>query len=364
MNNAKIRTLGTGMALTLLAGLPAVADDTELLLLNPDPSLAPTPNVMFILDTSGSMGSSEQTTEPYDSSQTYAGSCDTDRLYWSDVSVLPVCDGSETRYIEKSAFHCEFAERQIDGIGSFTNTMVQYRPATAGQDPSWQELEPGVSTAPVECQADSGRHGDGTPNYVYASAVTGGLDPWTTDPMLEISWGSSPRNVSYTVYDGNYLNWQASPVTVTLTRNEIMETVVKTVLNSLNNLNVGIMRFNGRDGGVVIRALTDLDDNRDQILQDVDDLNAAGNTPLAETMYEAALYWNGLPAYYAENFDVWPTDPAALASTSPDVYRAPAIDVCAKNYNVLLTDGEPVNDEEAELLAGDHLIECLIGAAA
>ena len=35
------------------------------------------------------------------------------------------------------------------------------------------------------------------------------------------------------------------------------------------------------------------------------------------------------------------TDPMALASTGPEVYEQPEWDVCAKNYNVLLTDGAP-----------------------
>jgi type IV pilus assembly protein PilY1 len=63
------------------------------------------------------------------------------------------------------------------------------------------------------------------------------------------------------------------------------------------------------------------------------------------------LYWRGLPAYYGENISETPTDPNALVSTTPEVYKHPEWDVCAKNYNVLLTDGEPVDDEEAETLA-------------
>ncbi len=343
--------LGICAAATIAAGLPAVADDTELLLVNPGVGQQPTPNVLFILDTSGSMDTDESTTQPYDSTVDYGalgyGTCSSDRLYWSDINVVPQCDGTETKFIEKSAYQCDFSTLQISGIGSFTNTMVQYRPSVAGGPASWQTLEPGNSTDPVECRADSGRHGDGSAGRVYATAEAGASDPWTNDAAMEVSWGSAPRNISYTVYDGNYLNWKANPVTVTLTRNDIMRAVIKAVLNSLNNLNVGIMRFNGQDGGTIIQAITSLDDNRTDILATVEGLNAAGNTPLAESLYEAALYWNGLPAYYGENFNVWPTDPDALASAVPEVYRTPQVDVCAKNYNVLLTDGEPNQDFEA-----------------
>ncbi|MDZ7644012.1 MAG: PilC/PilY family type IV pilus protein [Woeseiaceae bacterium] len=346
----RLSLLTSAALLTLFGGASAIADDTELLLVNPDPSQRPTPNVLFILDTSGSMTSTEETTEPYDSSNSYSGNCDPDRLYWTDVDVTPVCDGSETNYVDKASFHCAFAERQLAGIGSFTNTMVQYRPDQPGMEPSWNELEPGNATAPVECQADSGTHGDGTVGDVYAAAGSGLANPWTSDSMAEISWGSSPRNVAYTVYDGNYLNWQASPVTVTLSRNEIMRTVTTTMLNSLNNLNVGVMRFNNDDGGVVIESIKDLDDNRADIIATVDALNASGATPLAETLYESALYWNGLAAVYGTR-DEHTTDPSALASEDPDIYQNPPIDVCAKSYNVLLTDGEPNQDTEAQVLA-------------
>ncbi|MEX2259526.1 MAG: PilC/PilY family type IV pilus protein, partial [Woeseia sp.] len=336
-------------ALTVLAGLPAVADDTELLLVNPTGD-QPTPNVMFILDTSGSMTSQEETVEPYDSSRTYSGDCDSNRLYWSDVDTTPVCDGSETQFIEKSAFYCDAAGLQLGGIGSYTNTMVQYRVEQSGSEPGWREIEPGNSTDPVECQDDSGLHGDGSAGDVYATAQSGAADPWTSDPALEISWGSSPRNVTYTVFDGNYLNWQSSPNMITLSRNEIMRTVTTTVLNSLNNLNVGVMRFNNRDGGTVIQAMSSLDDNRAQILQTIDNLNASGSTPLSESLYESALYWRGAPAFYGENINEHETDPAALASTDPNVYANPPIDVCAKNYNVLLSDGEPTQDTDTQTL--------------
>ena len=45
-----------------------------------------------------------------------------------------------------------------------------------------------------------------------------------------------------------------------------------------------------------------------------------------------------------------PTDPAALVSITPEIYARPNADACAKNYNVLLTDGQPNNDDEAPTL--------------
>ena len=87
ISKRKITWMSIGFTVTLLAGAPAVADDTELLLVNPDPSLTPKPNVMFILDTSGSMTTTQPTTEPYDSLSDYLGNCDITNLFWTDVDV-------------------------------------------------------------------------------------------------------------------------------------------------------------------------------------------------------------------------------------------------------------------------------------
>lgn len=358
ISKQKFTWMSIGCAVSLLAGMPAVADDTEFLLINPDPSNNPKPNVMFILDTSGSMTTTQSTNQPYNSAVDYGGSCETNRVYWTDVDVLPVCDGTEQNYVVKTSFHCDFAQRQLAGIGSFTNTMVQYR--DGGRDgaseglATWQYLAPGYDTAPVECLSDSGVHGDGRSGYVWAASGTDLSDPFTNVESDELSWGSAPRNLSYTVYDGNYLNWKENPVPDTLSRSVIMKDVTKKVLSSVNNLNVGLMRFSGANGGAVILDITDLDTNRQTVLDAVALLPADGVTPLSETLYESALYWRGLSAHYGKTTFTTLTDTTALAQLAPDeVYEQPDWDVCAKNYNVLLTDGEPVDDFDTPGLIGN-----------
>ena len=346
----KTTWMSTGTALTLLSGAPVIADDTELLLVTPDPSQMPKPNVIFILDTSGSMGTVERTAEPYDSNVVYEGACDINNMYWTTVDVVPVCDGANTQYVDKSSFLCGTAAQQLAGIGSYTDTMVQFRSDETGAA-TWTELAAGNSSDPVECQGDSGVHGDGTGTELYAAAGSGLASAWTADPLAEVAWGSAPRNISYTMYDGNYLNWKELPTSVDLDRADIMKQVTKKVLNSVNDMNVGLMRFNDRDGGPVIQAVSDLDTNRTQLLNTIDGLPHDGRTPLSETMYENALYWLGMPAYYGETINENPTDSNALVSSNPEIYRQPDVDACAKNYNVLLTDGEPVDDFDTPDLA-------------
>ena len=340
---AKMSWAGIGCALALLAGSPAVADDTELLLVTP--GTGPNPfnaNILLIIDSSGSMKTEEQTLEPYDGSTTYGGTCDKTKLYWTQLEVTPTCDAGNTQLIDKTAYQCKLSLRQIDGIGLFSDTMVQYRADDIGAS-RWQTLEPGNSTGIVECQIDSGFHGQDSSGAKPFAQAGANIAPFTNDEMLEVSWGSYPTSESYTVYDGNYLNWRENPVLIKKSRIDIARIAIKTALSAINSSNIAIMRFNKMEGGPVILGMTDLASNRAAIDGVIDAITVDGRTPLAETMYEAALYWLGAPAHYGELIDEHPTDPAALQTVAPnpEVYLAPQSPVCTKNYNVLLTDGEP-----------------------
>ena len=357
----KTTWMSVSFAVALLTGLPAVADDTELLLINPDPSQNPKPNVMFILDSSGSMTTTQSTLKPYNSATVYAGDCDSTALYWTDVDVTPDCSVPNDQWFYKSNYYCDFSTRQIEGIGSYTDTMIMFRPDVA--DPaknSWNDFVAGRHDDPIECQADSGKDGDGMDLFKIYAQSGSELAPssaYTNNPDQEVSWGSPPRNISYTVYDGNYLNWQILGETATLSRSAIMKETAKKVLSSVNNLNVGLMRFDGNDGGAVILDITDLDSMRQTVLDAIDGIGAGGNTPLSETLYEAALYWRGLDAHYGAAAMSTLTDPNALLAGT-ETYEQPDWDVCAKNYNVLLTDGQPTEDYDT---AGDAVTAGLIG---
>ena len=163
ISTRKIAWMNISCAVALLTGMPAVADDTELLLFSPDPSQLPPPNVMFIIDNSGSMEDQLTTTISYDSNLEYDGACDKDKFYWTDIDLEPDCATSKN-VINSDRFVCVSAQKQLDGIGSYTNTMIQYRDGSNDGSSArlWQTLAPGYSGAFVECLTDSGIHGDGT----------------------------------------------------------------------------------------------------------------------------------------------------------------------------------------------------------
>ena len=353
-----------GLLLAFTCGTPAVADDTELLLINPDVAQQK-PNVLMIIDSSGSMGTLENTTEVYDYTLTYAGGptpCDPNYLYWSEYKkVVPGCDPANTQRVLKSSFVCDAGTKQLQGIGSYRTTMAQYRDGASGifsillgltDDDRWQELEPGNETDPVECSKDDGKHGDGVDGGKLHAQRGGDVDPFTSQKKDRVQWNSWPTSQSVSVYDGNYLNYLESATVVQNSRIGIVQDTAQAILNSIEGINVGVMRFNDRDGGPVILDVQDLDTNRADILATIQGIPSGGSTPVSETVYESALFWRGMPAYYGERINQAgnDTDPAALIQNSPEIYDRPTSVSCAKNFNIVLTDGAPTQDVETQNL--------------
>ncbi len=344
MRKSRLHTAWAGVGLTIafLAGAPAWAEDVELLLSVPGASVAAKPNVLFILDSSGSMTSVEVSQEPFDKNKTYSGACDNGYYYWSKNSNLPSCTGSKLRRFEKSYFVCDQGVTQISDAGSYTDTMAQYRKRRGKW--KWQTISRSKTQSYVECAADSGVHGDGTAGQVYAKIGSNTGSLFTSVSSAEVDWGSSPTHQIVTVYDSNYLNWFYNPPGSSMRRTDIVKAVTKNVLGGINNVNIGFMRFHNNEGGPVMMALKDLDTNRSEANSVVDSLPASGWTPLSETMYEAARYWNGVSRQYGA---LSSTDPDALVVGNNGMYKQPAEYACAKNFTVLLTDGQPTQDTGA-----------------
>lgn len=359
----KTLSIAASLLLTVVAGAPAIADDTELLIVDPGNTAATPPNIMFIIDTSGSMGDPVSTTEPYDSTVNYTeGSCDTDKYYWTTINVEPSCvGGGNTQFINEAAFVCEDAMLRMSGIGAYTGVMVQHRADGAGAT-RWQQLEIGNATGLVECQNDSGLHGDGTAGQVYAQAGSD-LPEFTADPAAELAWGSGDATQAYTIYDGNYLNWKENPETANLPKLDIVKAVTRNLMNAIEDVNVGLMRFTGSDGGRVVHAVSPINDDRAMILGKINGLTDGGATPIAETLYESTLYWRGMSADYGDlqleddpaepkyGQPIGDIDPKAFVGEAPGTYQSPAMPVCTRNFNVLLTDGLPVNDADGQTKA-------------
>jgi type IV pilus assembly protein PilY1 len=352
LSNARIGWLAVGALWAFVSGLPAVADDTELFI---GTSLSSTahPNILFIVDNSGSMASLVLTQETFDGATTYpaAGGCDANRIYWRTNTGNPPNCSTTSNWFEASALRCDRAAQAFLTAGFYTDNMAQYDPSTGSGGRRWETISSTQKTRVVECQDDSGVHGDGVDTgnlYARNGATTAG--DWGTSGQ-SITWGSSPANETYTLFSGNYLNWRNGP-TAFSSRLDIVKEVASTLLETVNDVNVGLAYFNRNtdstnNGGRIAYAMEDIATARGPMQAAINALAPDGNTPLSETLYEAALYYAGRPVLYGD-----PNRSVAAARDPSDstLYQTPIDYTCQKNYIVFLTDGEPTQDNSADSL--------------
>jgi type IV pilus assembly protein PilY1 len=172
---------------------------------------------------------------------------------------------------------------------------------------------------------------------------------WTSNGAVAAVWGSNPMNRVYTIYSGNFMNYIYSPG-VSSTRIQVMRNVATNLANSINGVNIGLMRYNPNsydvdgdgtnEGGFVTHAVEDIATGRAALLTAISNLPASGNTPLSETLHEAYLYMSGRSVLYGTN--------SVATAMSGANYESPMDLECQKNHVVLLTDGEPTDDDAAD----------------
>ncbi|QOJ31874.1 MAG: hypothetical protein HRU81_07095 [Gammaproteobacteria bacterium] len=338
---ARIRRAASALLAAATLWLPAGvlhADDTELYIGqaagNPAAGNA---NILFILDNSGSMSSAVQTQAEWDPDQQFTGCYRSDSLYLGTSGAPPPCNGAVE--VLKSANHCAAAQPALRSRGQYSDQLLGWD----GNARLWQPLDAGGANTYLECHADRGIDGSGGAGNPYAA--NGAAGPWAADAASEPGWTAQA-----TVFDGNWLNWRNNPPTVTRTRLQIVKQVVKEVLDNLQDVNVGLMQFNFSEGGTVSQAMADIGTSRQAMKDAVDALTASTRTPLSETLYEATNYLRGGPVDYG---NVGPLRSVAASrlngSASATSYLSPVTAECQKNFIILLTDGEPSNDDNGTL---------------
>src|SRR5690606_31798589 len=147
------------------------------------------------------------------------------------------------------------------------------------------------------------------------------------------------------------------PVSTNLTRLQTVQAVATSLVGSLADVNLGLMRYSSdAEGGMVIHEIADITTARDAIINDITGLTASGSTPLAETMYEAGQYFAGrdvpfgLNSVAGTNRTRLPSVPASRGRQDSSRYQSPIAYQCQRNFAILLTDGEPTQDTSANTL--------------
>src|SRR6188472_124031 len=108
--NKRIFAVAAGALWALASVRPATADDIEVFVGSGVPAAQARPNILLILDDSGSMDAQLTTQTSYDPTQTYSGGgCDLSRVYWSTSGTPPTCNTGENSYFMRSGLKCHAA---------------------------------------------------------------------------------------------------------------------------------------------------------------------------------------------------------------------------------------------------------------
>ncbi|MFK7886837.1 MAG: pilus assembly protein [Gammaproteobacteria bacterium] len=368
---ARLAAFLPGLALWA-SGTVALADDTEILTGEIGDYAAP--NILFVVDTSGSMSGQVLVDNSYDPDDVYTGPfTDPDQMFY----VLADGGGNFTypdddyvnfgAWVSRDRLVCDQAQTLLPGSGFYVDRFIQFDP----NDNDWgflqgeddDPIESGVNRF-TECFSDEGLHGTGDGVSGTYPANGDSLVPFTTDAASpdRFNWATYP--LRYAFFESNYLNWiserAAAGTPVVQTRLEVVQGVTRNLINRLTasgddprqQFNVGLMRFStDAQGGMVLQPVDDISIGtvRNQFLDAVDSMTPSSNTPLSETLYEAYQYLRGGPVDYGATSVPQTSVPTSYTGdlVNGASYISPIEAACQKNYVVLLTDGLPTTDTDA-----------------
>ncbi len=143
---------------------------------------------------------------------------------------------------------------------------------------------------------------------------------------------------SYTLRTGNYLDYlqfKTTDSTYNKTKIQVAKDVVNDFVTNIEGVKAGIMIFNDNQGGRIQNNVVsvDTDTAKTQLHDSINAIDASGYTPLAETLYEAGLYYKGGNSFFNHG----------VVYTSPIEYK------CQRNYVIIITDGDSTKDRDPVL---------------
>ncbi|MFJ2389325.1 pilus assembly protein [Pseudomonas koreensis] len=289
----RCRTLLAGMLLSLYLAAPAYAftpSDSPLL-----SAAAVPPNVMLLIDDSGSMNSiiyaagfdPNVTRTPARQCNAFLGLC--------SALNAPAITGDPVFLSSLPTSGCS------GGAFAFYNNSIA----------------PLCLKLPDPVGGGNTRYTGDYIAYVVGLAINNGTRDFTTGAIPNDYRINVARNVS----------------TALVTSNRTLRMGLST-FNPVTNNNPG-------NGGYIARSISDLspvsgsvtqaqaDTNYNALISSINGLSAVANTPLAETYYEITRYMRGMAPYY---------------NSTPTTYTSPIQYRCQKNYGVVITDGLPTYD--------------------
>ncbi len=251
------------------------------------------PNVLIILDNSGSMSGTIIMGDPYNPATTY-----------------PQTNGCQ-------------------GQPCSSNTVYRWR----GVEKIWQNYISNVNT--ITC----------------STAKNALLTVGTYQGRLASSTGACSGAVTASFATGNYVNWLTQSGG-TRAKMDVAKEVLTNLLNTTTGVKFGLMIFNQSQGGHIAgvgdsygysgyqayvknmdAVFSGTTTNRTALVNTVNNITPSTWTPLAETLFEAMRYYKGAPTAFNGSY----------------TYTTPIEYSCQKNYIILITDGMSTEDRDTVL---------------
>ena len=414
----KMKKFITIIALSVFS-LFSFSEDIELYIGNSSQQSNAKPQVLLILDTSGSMGDYQTIKNVYNPSKTYAyqGSF-SDRssnyIYFGKgaVAELPTVDATdEKRRFIADINSCKTAIDKLNTIGFYTGRIRDY--TFKGNTGSWEEISSttGENISVIDCQddvnldVDNLSNGNAVTQYVNTKILVNGnlvslpngypIDgQGTADTPVYYDSSISKSNADWsgqvvTLYSDNYLRWEQGTTyrdgtaigNTTVERIDIAKPTLINLINSVPSVDFGLQVYNansdsnsskplGNHGGRVVFGIQEMTTSARSKLETMlkTEIIPSGSTPLCESLYEAAQYFGGKAVHwgdkdtdksssYGRGYKHLKDSPKYDSSIiSSSKYVAPYKGCSDEVFVILITDGKPTNDT-----ASDPLVKTLTG---
>jgi len=299
-------------------------------------SKAVPPNILLLMDNSGSMASSayHNNNEVYVSTKSYNGYFAPTLCYSyaankfkpgpARASVAPTCGGA------------------TPWDGNFLNYMTMSRMEIA----KWVMMGGKCTPRSINgtCFPGGTLVQETTDRFVAFAASADGVTPYTGTRCFDRAGGT------LNVYSTSSCS---SSITGFTLKAEIASEPEGIIQQVGNKARFGLMEFKGAgDGG---KVLADVGGNLISMVNAIEGTTAATWTPLAESLYEATRYFAQVaPAYTNTDYSYNVTTKDPFYFQKPDWASTSQYVTCCKSFVIIFTDGEPTTDTNVPTGLQDH----------
>ncbi len=189
---------------------------------------------------------------------------------------------------------------------------------------------------------------------------------------------SGPTNAAKGMFKGNYLNWyfgstptnwgtDARVKPTQQRRIDIAKAAATTLVDSLSEVRLGFSVYKGGNGLSILEPIGDIASNRGAVKTDIGGLTPGGMTPLAEALRDIGEYFS---KGSTGNLTLHPGQAIPPSVTKANLferndysldlsaYANPIQYFCQKNYAVIMTDGRPDGDKDISTYLQDYDGDC------